>query len=89
MVTIRDLERLYECANGTKTINLAVKRHTNKFLVRFMFQLTKDEYYNILRFQTETLELKQGVAMLSSVLHSEIPIKMSIQTINAFDITSR
>ena len=22
-----DLARLYECANGTKTINLAVKRH--------------------------------------------------------------
>ena len=26
-----DLARLYECANGTKSINLAVKRHINKF----------------------------------------------------------
>ena len=26
-----DLARLYECANGTKTINLAVKRHINRF----------------------------------------------------------
>ena len=39
-----DLARLYECVNGTKTINLAVKRHINRFPERFMFQLTKDEY---------------------------------------------
>ena len=55
-----DLARLYECANGTKTINLAVKRHINRFPERFMFKLTKDEYYKILRFQSETLELEQG-----------------------------
>ena len=39
-----DLARLYKCKNGTKTINLAVKRHINRFPERFMFQLTKDEY---------------------------------------------
>ena len=39
-----DLARLYECANGTKTINLAVKRHINRFPERFMFRLTKEEY---------------------------------------------
>ena len=48
-----DLARLYECANGTKTINLAVKRHINGFPERFMFQLTDDECKN-LRFQIET-----------------------------------
>ena len=32
-----DLARLYKCANGTKTINLAVKRHINRFPERFMF----------------------------------------------------
>lgn len=26
-----DLAKLYECKNGTKTINQAVKRHINKF----------------------------------------------------------
>ena len=26
-----DLARLYKCANGTKSINLAVKRHINRF----------------------------------------------------------
>ena len=34
-----DLAKLYKCANGTKTINLAVKRHINRFPERFMFQL--------------------------------------------------
>ena len=42
-----DLARLYECKNGTKTINQAVKRHLNKFLERYVFQLTKDEYLNL------------------------------------------
>ncbi|MBP3635066.1 MAG: ORF6N domain-containing protein [Bacilli bacterium] len=51
-----DLARLYECANGTKTINQAVKRHINKFPERYKFQLTKEEYLN-LRFQFGTLEI--------------------------------
>ena len=37
-----DLAKLYQCKNGTKTINLAVKRHLNRFTERFMFQLTKE-----------------------------------------------
>ena len=49
----RDLAKLYECANGTKTINLAVKRHIKRFPERFMFQLTEKEF-NELRFQLET-----------------------------------
>ena len=36
-----DLAKLYQCKNGTKSINLAVKRHINRFPERFMFQLTK------------------------------------------------
>jgi hypothetical protein len=32
-----DLAKLYQCANGTKTINQAVKRHPNKFPERYMF----------------------------------------------------
>ena len=52
----KDLARLYECANGTKTINLAVKRHIKRFPERFMFQLTKDEAEEIYsKFQFETL----------------------------------
>ena len=52
-----DLARLYKCANGTKTINLAVKRHINRFPERFMFQLSDNEYKN-LRFQIETSSLE-------------------------------
>lgn len=29
----RDLAKLYQCRNGTKSINLAVKRHMNRFPV--------------------------------------------------------
>ena len=35
-----DLAKLYECANGTKTINQAVKRNREKFPDDFYFQLT-------------------------------------------------
>ena len=55
-----DLARLYECTNGTKDINKAVKRNIERFPENFYFQLTKEEYYQILRFQIGTLELKQG-----------------------------
>ncbi len=36
-----DLVKLYGCKNRTKSLNLAVKRHINRFPERFMFQLTK------------------------------------------------
>ena len=53
-----DLAQLYECANGTKSINLAVSRHKERFPKRFMFQLTSTEYYEILRFKHGTLDKK-------------------------------
>ena len=60
-----DLARLYGCKNGTKSLNLAVKRHINRFPERFMFQLTKEEYSSFYsRFQFETLNKnnqKQGL----------------------------
>ena len=59
-----DLARLYGCKNETKSLNLAVKRHINRFPERFMFQLTLEEYVTIRsRFQIETLNKnnqKQG-----------------------------
>ena len=42
-----DLAKLYNCANGTKTINQAVKRNLEKFPEDFYFQLTVDEYINL------------------------------------------
>ncbi|MBQ9013183.1 MAG: ORF6N domain-containing protein, partial [Bacilli bacterium] len=93
-----DLAKLYECKNGTKTINLAVKRHINRFPERFMFRLTRDEYYKILRFQSETLELEQGkyskylpyafteqgVAMLATILRTVVAEEVSIRIMDAF-----
>ena len=93
-----DLARLYKCTNGTKSINLAVKRHINRFPERFMFKLTDEEYKN-LRFQSETSNLEntyggrrynpyvfteQGVAMLSSVLKTEVAEEASIRIMDAF-----
>lgn len=38
----KDLAFLYECKNGTKSINLAVKRNKERFPEDFMFQLTEE-----------------------------------------------
>ena len=90
-----DLARLYECVNGTKTINLAVKRHINRFPERFMFRLTKEEY-DYLRFQFETTNIsnmsrslpyvftEQGVAMLATVLRTKVAEDVSIKIMDAF-----
>lgn len=90
-----DLAKLYECANGTKSINLAVKRHINRFPERFMFQLTSDELNN-LRFQFETaIEnnmsrslpyafTEQRVAMLATVIKTSIAAGMSVNIMRAF-----
>ena len=95
-----DLAKLYKCKNGTKSINLAVKRHINRFPSDFCFQLTEEEYNN-LRFQIETSSYKienyhggirylpfvfteQGVAMLSSILKTEVAESVSINIMRAF-----
>lgn len=89
----RDLAKLYNCANGTKTINLAVKRHINRFPERFMFQLTREEYDN-LRFQLETINnmnrslpyvfTEQGVAMLATIIRTNVAEEISIKIMDAF-----
>ena len=54
----RDLAVLYKCKNGTKSINLAMKRNIDRFPNDFCFQLTEEEYNN-LKFQFETSNLKK------------------------------
>lgn len=92
-----DLAWLYKCANGTKSINLAVKRHINRFPERFIFQLTKEEYCD-LKFQSETSSwdgyggvrklpyafTEQGVAMLATVLRTKVAEEVSIKIMDAF-----
>ena len=93
-----DLAKLYECTNGTKSINLAVKRHINRFPESYMFQLTKEEAS---RFQIETLNkndnyrgsnvkylpyafTEEGVSMLSAVLHTPVAEEISIKIMDVF-----
>lgn len=88
----RDLADLYQVQ--TKVLNQAVKRNIDRFPEDFMFQLTEVEF-NSLRSQIVTSKrggrrympnvfTEQGVAMLSSVLNSEVAIKANIQIMRAF-----
>ena len=86
----RDLARLYGVSTGN--LNKAVKRNIERFPERYMFQLTSEEN---LKFQNGISSwggsrslpyafTEQGVAMLSSVLHSPAAIQVSINIIDAF-----
>jgi hypothetical protein len=89
-----DLARLYECTNGTKTINQAVKRHINKFPERYMFQLNELEFKNIcgpnLGPQVNKIRTmpyaftEQGVAMLATILKTPVADIVSMKIIDAF-----
>ena len=89
-----DLADLYEIE--TKMLNRAVKRNPTRFPKNFMFQLTNEELES-LRYQIGTSKTgrggrrtlpyvftEQGVAMLSSVLHTEKAIQINIQIMNTF-----
>ncbi len=92
-----DLAILYECKNGTKSINLAVKRNIDKFPNDFYFQLDLEEYSN-LKFQIETSSLnsyggvrklpyaftEEGVAMLASILRTKVANEVSVGIMRAF-----
>ena len=78
----------------TKAIKRAVKRNMERFPKDFMFELTKDEYDH-LRYQIGTSSwggtrylpfafTEQGLAMLSSVLRSDIAIQVNINIMRAF-----
>jgi phage regulator Rha-like protein len=88
----RDLAEMYQVP--TKSLNLKVKRNIDRFPDDFMFQLKMEEF-DILRFQNETSSwggtrylpyafTEQGVAMLSSVLNSEVAINVNIRIIRLF-----
>lgn len=87
-----DLAELYGVA--TKVLIQAVKRNIDRFLDDFMFQLTQQELGN-LRSQFVTSSwggrryppyafTEQGVAMLSSVLHSDRAVHVNIEIMRAF-----
>ena len=92
-----DLAKLYGCKNGTKSLNLAVKRNIERFPDDFYFQIDKNEYDN-LKFQFETSSwnmyggvrklpyvfTEQGVAMLATVLKTENASIVSVNIMRAF-----
>lgn len=98
-----DLGKLYGCVNGAKTVNQAVKRNIDRFPEDFYFQLTKEEYYDILQLKNQKMELEhgkfvkylpfafteQGVAMLASVLKTEMASKVSVNIMRAFVLMRR
>jgi phage regulator Rha-like protein len=87
-----DLAEMYDVE--TRTLNQAVKRNITRFPLDFMFQLTKDEFENLIsQFVTSswggTRKLpfaftEHGVTMLASVLRSEKAIQINIQIVRAF-----
>ena len=92
-----DLARLYQCKNGTKEINQAVKNNIKKFPERFSWILNEQEW-SFLRSKILTLKVKrgehrkynprvfteQGVAMLATILKTKIAAKVSIEIMDAF-----
>ncbi len=91
-----DLAKLY--CTETNLLKRAVRRNIDRFPEDFMFELTKDEGNTLLSsgvFQIGTPQYnfsayspfaftEQGVAMLSSVLHSKVAIKVNINIMRAF-----
>ena len=88
-----DLAMLYNCKNGTKEINQAVKNNPEKFPERFAFRISEQETIflksKILTSKGgsrkgHTVFTEQGVAMLSTILKSKTAIKTSIKIMDTF-----
>jgi hypothetical protein len=92
----RDFAEMYGVE--TKVLNQAVKRNIKRFPSDFMFQMTIEELANWKsQFVTSNFDkiniglrklpnvfTEQGIAMLSSVLKSEIAIEVNIRIIRVF-----
>jgi hypothetical protein len=94
MKVILDFELAKMYQTETKRLKESVKRNAQRFPDDFMFELTPEEWTN-LRSQIATSSwggkrylpfafTEQGVAMLSSVLHSEVAIDVNISIMRAF-----
>ena len=89
----KDLAEIYNVQ--TKRLKEQVRRNIDRFPASFMFELTAEEHSS-LRSQIATLKrgrhskyppfvfTEHGILMLSSVLNSELAVKMSVQIIETF-----
>ncbi len=88
----KDLAELYSVT--TSNLNKAVSRNIDRFPDDFMFRLSEEEFKNLkFHFGTSswggTRKLpraftEQGVAMLSSVLHSKRAIQVNVEIMRTF-----
>ena len=93
-----DLAKLYQCKNGTKEINQAVKNNPEKFPERFSWKLTNEETKELLvkiidrknietrggKYKNPRVFTEQGVAMLATILKSKKATDVSIRIMDAF-----
>ena len=87
-----DLAQLYEVE--TRVFNQAVKRNLKRFPKDFMFQLTADEFENLIsqsvtsrwggRRKLPLAFTEHGAIMAASVLNSDLAVEMSVYVVRAF-----
>ena len=89
-----DLAEMYDVP--TKVLKQAVKRNMKRFPIDFMFELTKNEWRELVTICDQFPETmkhsyiapsaftEHGVTMLSSILRSDVAIGVSIQIVRAF-----
>ena len=89
-----DLSSLYQVE--TRALKQSVKRNIQRFPPDFMFELTRDEWHELItncdnlpesmKFSPATpfAFTEQGVAMLSGVLRSKLAIEININIMRAF-----
>ena len=90
-----DLAKLFKCKNGTKEINQAVKNNLIKFPERYSWVLSDEELrelrskfltanYSKMSRTNPRVFTETGVAMLATILKTEVASKVSITIIDAF-----
>ena len=98
VIADRDLASLYGVTTGA--LNQAVKRNTERFPDRFMFQLSEEEFQKwksqivISNLPESTVRMgfrkcpfvftEHGVTMLAALLKSEIAVRVSVAIIDTF-----
>ena len=94
-----DLAKLYQCKNGTKEINQAVRNNLDKFPERFSWILSDEEYKNLRskiltssgngnnyggrRYKWRVFT-EQGIYMLATILKSKIATEVTINIMDTF-----
>lgn len=90
-----DLAKLYNCKNGTKEINQAVKNNLDKFSSRYSFILSNQEKKNLrskflitnignMSRSNPRVFTEQGVYMLATILKSKTATEVSIRIMDTF-----